>query len=548
MSGSTKGWPLRLLHVPTMTSSERVGENTYNGQQAPEYNALSYTWGRWQCSEGPALKVRGISWAVPSVSSNCFSVEEFQKVIERASHNVSFIWLDVACIDQENRAVKMHEIGRQAAIFHGAKVSFIWLRSLDAIAVQEQAETLSRAASTIEDELIATYSPVSDEEMEYIPDHFHDYGYTASESPCLHDQAWVSTVKKILMRYKQDPWFTSLWTLQEMYIAPTAILLSRDSRTCQREDGNAIALGNLIIWSNIIYDAINGLSQEIASQNFDMTELNHISHLIEELGFVGSNFNNPCVLYSATRFRTATDPLDRVYGIMQVFEFQLGESIEPERKFTLEQLQIQLGAALNRRSPVWAQLFVRSQAAQPGRCWLVDQYSSIPQRLCFAETNPKSNCTIDVDAAERAHFKGKACRFQQMAEIWRSASLMLTESNEYEGDCAVQDILLDVTNLNLPAIAHSVRNLTVAKDPRSHQLGDELVKLFGEDLYILSIGVLVEAADDDGDESVGVIALRMNDGDQTTWQRIGVCLWSSAREDLLPMQGIVWHSFEGVLG
>ncbi|KAF2735959.1 hypothetical protein EJ04DRAFT_551646 [Polyplosphaeria fusca] len=38
-------WPHRLLHVASMTSYVKGGENTYNGAQAPAYNILNYTWG-----------------------------------------------------------------------------------------------------------------------------------------------------------------------------------------------------------------------------------------------------------------------------------------------------------------------------------------------------------------------------------------------------------------------------------------------------------------------------------------------------------------------
>ena len=46
-------------------------------------------------------------------------------------------------------------------------------------------------------------------------------------------------------------------------------------------------------------------------------------------------------LLTAARFRTTRNEEDRVYGIMQVFEFQLGASapdVDPNRVFGLEEL------------------------------------------------------------------------------------------------------------------------------------------------------------------------------------------------------------------
>lgn len=56
-SFNPRQWPRRLLHVPTMTSHQRYREDTYNGEKAPSYNVLSYTWGRFQ-QPGPGLHCR----------------------------------------------------------------------------------------------------------------------------------------------------------------------------------------------------------------------------------------------------------------------------------------------------------------------------------------------------------------------------------------------------------------------------------------------------------------------------------------------------------
>jgi hypothetical protein len=253
------------------------------------------------------------------------------------------------------------------------------------------------------------------------------------------------------------------------------------------------------------------------------------------------------VLYSATRFRNVVDPLDRVYGIMQVFEFHLGESAEPEHTFSLVQLEIQLGAALNKRSPVWAQLFVRSRAAQPGRCWLVDQCSSILERLCYAETLPKSSCAIHVDAAGLTQFKGNACQFQSMMQFCRVASVPLIRRDGSQPTRTMLDIMLGATNLDLESICWSLRNMAAPNDTLKDQLGEELAKLFGPDLYVLSIGVLAEAAEDDTDESLGVIVVRMSSRRQVTWQRIGICLWKSATNNFTSIYGNLWNPHVGVL-
>lgn len=149
-------WPRRLLHVPSMTSLEWQPGNRYGDHIGPKYSAVSYTWGRYDLDIPGAkrqkkfrhvrgINVDGIDWPVPRINPNeQFSVDQFYNLIKQACEPVDgtdirteFLWLDVACIDQNNGPQKMAEIGRQAVIFQGAYRVFIWLTKL-------RMDTLSR--------------------------------------------------------------------------------------------------------------------------------------------------------------------------------------------------------------------------------------------------------------------------------------------------------------------------------------------------------------------------------------------------------------------
>ena len=59
-------WPRRLLHVPTLTSCEWQPGNVYGGVTEPEFNAITYTWGRWRLKDHelpnvPPIGIRGVS-------------------------------------------------------------------------------------------------------------------------------------------------------------------------------------------------------------------------------------------------------------------------------------------------------------------------------------------------------------------------------------------------------------------------------------------------------------------------------------------------------
>lgn len=79
------------------------------------------------------ISINGFSWTIPPIDPARFTVYEFIKAIERTAEvdgdsAVKFVWLDVACIDQnpESEAGQL-EVGRQADIFKGAQEVSVWL-------------------------------------------------------------------------------------------------------------------------------------------------------------------------------------------------------------------------------------------------------------------------------------------------------------------------------------------------------------------------------------------------------------------------------------
>ncbi|KAL3491651.1 hypothetical protein BJX62DRAFT_236917 [Aspergillus germanicus] len=112
-----KCWPRRLLHIPTMTSIERTAISIYNGIQEPSYGILSYTWGRWESRDTDPIVIRRTPWRIPAVTPEHFTREMLQGVINQIGRHVDYLWIDIACIDQEDQAMKMDEVSRQVGIF-----------------------------------------------------------------------------------------------------------------------------------------------------------------------------------------------------------------------------------------------------------------------------------------------------------------------------------------------------------------------------------------------------------------------------------------------
>lgn len=265
-------WPLRLLHVPTMTSLERQEGNIYGNFMEPDYSILSYTWGRWQVADGnPALVVRGVPWRIPAIDEQHFSATQLQRVIWNISlgeqsedeerKSIVFVWIDIACIDQENERIKAIEIGRQAAIFANAKSVYIWLSHLDEAELRLCDEVLYDSWETL---LSAEGNEARD---------------------TVEENAWIESLMQPLEILLRDPWYTSLWTLQEMFLRADAAILSKGSNLFKRKagNGNPLSLANLVISCTSIYNELTrrALDGQQLARSLSYTK---ILSLIERLG------------------------------------------------------------------------------------------------------------------------------------------------------------------------------------------------------------------------------------------------------------------------
>lgn len=110
----------------------------------------------------------------------------------------------------------------------------------------------------------------------------------------------------------QDPWFTSLWTLQELYLCPAAIILSREG-TPVTQNGGTLDVSRIETLESI-YTHANSLS-------FWSTKTVHarpspqfpqIVDLIRKTGLGALWMNNPMGLLGISHSRNASRQLD--YG------------------------------------------------------------------------------------------------------------------------------------------------------------------------------------------------------------------------------------------
>lgn len=385
-------WPRRLLHVPTMQSHRWHPGNIYGTTPEPQYNALTYTWGRWMLRDpndrphARPVDIGNIGWDIPRVDPSHFTRSQFLGAIRRSvgavpvyarrknlfrPHEepreldpvaVEFLWVDVACINQRpDEHESSAEIGRQADIFRGARHVFIWLTTFPTAELHRLLETISLSRGL--------KNAIGAEVLQQCQRHL-DAIQASLESLCA------------------DPWFTSLWTLQEMFLRPDAMFLSRDGHLADDarkrgiSDRNVYAFSLEVLALNCSYfgSFVDRVARLGSACGPAAGARERHSSLVDRSGISAIHAaQNPLVLLAASGDRTTLNDEDRVYGIQQVFGFRLGTSATKPSKphFEREELDVEFGRAFVSAFPVLSQLHVFTSPAAPGAGWRPGSTSSV---------------------------------------------------------------------------------------------------------------------------------------------------------------------------
>jgi len=286
--------------------------------------------------------------------------------------------------------------------------------------------------------------------------------------------------------------------------------------------------------------------------------------------------SNPMILYTAARYRAPTHELDRVYGIMQIFQLRLGHAApgatttDPTTPLTLSKLETELGMELLRRYPIMSQLHViaesppRPFATEPSephhQAWHV-QATSVAPRLLSRIPHPfhnyyttRSGLRLGVRAldggATWAHFAGKVCAFEALQEAWADVederSLAVVPGAGKSS--SIQELALDRARFYRAGVdgMEDPPYDVPATEGRQRRFGLGAMRMYGEQgvsLLVLWLGEYLSASKvtDPYGSPYGRIVDRVMIGlllvwkeEEGVWLRQGICIWdvSDVESDL----------------
>lgn len=494
-----KLWPRRLLDTISMTSFERQDGNVYNGEREPSYSTMSCTWGRFALEPAPPqaarLAVSGITWQIPAIDPEYFSADQFHQVIQSTrvmSYN-RFLWLDVACIDQENHAAKMEEVGRQAGIFANAGITFVWLWTIPFEVLQSNSRLL------------------------------YDLHFKPSWK---ESEVELAQLKNVVCTFLDDWWFTSLWTLQEEGLRPDARILPRDAET-------SLPHTYLLTLLPGLHNALRETSEpnwRASLQNAQMrADAEQIKLRMRQAGYLSQAGTNPNQRFAQARWRKTKNEVDRIYGIMALYNIKVGAAVpgaNTSQPYSLENLESEFTAALNAKSALLAQRFVHTKKPPLGKSWQITQTGRALEADWGPERVTSDDCIINAAPTGPAQLTAGITSFTNLVAFWKA---MVQECSGYRKDFK---LLVDVddylcqehTSLHSSDPYHA-RFTPLGKLERTTRNVDALMEIFGNSrLSVIRLGEERRTNSYGFAVAFGLLILHNSD-DRGRCQRIGLCSW-----------------------
>ena len=436
--------------------------------------------------------------------------------------SVDFVWLDIACIDQrENEPRSAAEVGRQAVIFDKAKHVVAWLGTIPISTLNPLLSDLDRL-TTIVGDLVRSKGDLQSASAQ----HILDQTYTQ------------------LTRLSSDPWFSSLWTLQEVYLRSDTVLMSSDGviATAPREPTAPVPKSGVPLHADVwtLLEFYENVSMGIEEPTISSGTYDKIVEVMRNSGLSALATTSALAAYTATDHRTCIKDEDRVYGIQQIFGARVGTSALNNplgASYSRVQLEIQLGEHLLRHMPVLSQLHLFTEPAPFGMAWLVSRKSSVPTDLMGVVatrgaaqqtdlSEETSLCKLSIAKVGQdtwGHFKGLYCSFSSLHQ--QSTKFL---QSDLLGESFSRDSYLTIHLDTVPELAASPGYpgsgfMPVPRGQRQERLAVWLMQTFPKDeLGVLLLG---SRAATYLTAMIGLLVLRRRTSELTYHHRIGICWW-----------------------
>ncbi|KAK4214762.1 putative heterokaryon incompatibility protein [Rhypophila decipiens] len=258
------------------------------------FDALSYVWGDPSVREGRMIG----NGRLVNITSNLWSA--LHQVWTKWSDKV--IWVDAICINQEDIPERNQQVAMLGSIYRTADYVVVWLGELT-----EGIRSLFRVFESLKSDQPTMAKPPVKDTVEPNQD-------DPEKVPEKVPEKQPTSIGPLLEELFSRPWFSRVWTLQEIKLAQRAILC------CGPLSSDFSCLTRAIDEHNA--------SEPMAH----VCGLGYIANPIIEVEENVTLYN----LLVRTRDRKATDPRDKVYSVLSLLPKHLYDFLEPDYSLSEE--------------------------------------------------------------------------------------------------------------------------------------------------------------------------------------------------------------------
>ncbi|KAL8977518.1 MAG: hypothetical protein Q9205_006694 [Flavoplaca limonia] len=193
----------------------RMHHASFDGENLPQYCALSYTWGP-SLKGAVLIKYKKMPAREVQVSTNLLdALCHFARLSDQTSENVRrFFWIDQLCINQNDKDEKNHQVAMMTEIFGQAMMTNVWLGSRQA--------TMSCEVVKKRDQDVSRIRKVISNDPELHDDHSSaSQGVDRILSELSKDD-WEKL--HALADFCAHPWFGRAWVVQEVATSSNVIV------------------------------------------------------------------------------------------------------------------------------------------------------------------------------------------------------------------------------------------------------------------------------------------------------------------------------------
>ncbi|SCO78223.1 related to heterokaryon incompatibility protein (het-6OR allele) [Fusarium oxysporum] len=313
---------IRLLHLLPVTENNDSIEcrlEVVALEENPAYEALSYCWG--DSSQLQEIKCNNEAFRV---------TENLRSALQhlRNEHTERTLWIDAICINQKDLKERQSQVKLMKDIYTKSQRVVIWLGPDPA------SDGINHVFELIPTTEKLALPHISKSGREFFDKHVIPAGgwYQAedkasSEAPAKNDFVVPDPAKEGAVALLKRPWWSRVWTVQEMALAPSAIIMCGDLAAPVLDVSRTV--GNIMMYT--ISNAFNtGDDEDVFNLEDSMFADNDGKLAVAMLRLRRSFGKNKelAVLLHLLRWLRAKDPRDKVYGSLGIATSAYG--IEPD--------------------------------------------------------------------------------------------------------------------------------------------------------------------------------------------------------------------------